>query len=280
MHKSFKNILIPADFTINTEVAIEKALEIADPNPTIHLLYIDQEYLPVLPATTESFIFPAASSIPYEAIEETMKRWKTLIINRSQPGNIITVKTSLVIGGPVQKIIEDKAKQLFVDIIIIGKNSHHSWFPLLNTVTPSFLSFCTKIPVLTVKPGSKENELKNIVVGITGQGTENKLAVITALCRKSRFTIHLVTFDNKQNKPDGFYAGVLAQYYQLAGALHCPVKYVVLSNNNTAKALLTYARKADADMILAHPETETKTGWGKHISDLLPVYSKIQVCAV
>ena len=37
MYKSIKNILTPVDYIIKTEVAVKKALELADPNPTIHL---------------------------------------------------------------------------------------------------------------------------------------------------------------------------------------------------------------------------------------------------
>ena len=44
MQSGFKTILIPVDFTINTEIAVKKALEVADINEaTIHLLHVLQE---------------------------------------------------------------------------------------------------------------------------------------------------------------------------------------------------------------------------------------------
>ena len=49
----FKSILIPVDFSINTEVAIKKAVALAEVGTAIHLLYVQNPILTVLP--TRSF---------------------------------------------------------------------------------------------------------------------------------------------------------------------------------------------------------------------------------
>ncbi|HET7898016.1 MAG TPA: hypothetical protein VFL47_10110, partial [Flavisolibacter sp.] len=64
-------------------------------------------------------------------------------------------------------------------------------------------------------------------------------------------------------------------------SLRCPVEYAVVHGSNKAKAILQYAEKTGADILLVQPEKETKIGWGdRHISDVLPRGSKMQVLAV
>jgi hypothetical protein len=59
------------------------------------------------------------------------------------------------------------------------------------------------------------------------------------------------------------------------------VEYAALYGSNKAKAILKYAEKVNADMLLVYPEVETKIGWlNTHISDVLPPASKVQVLAV
>ena len=42
MGYSFKTILVPVDFSVNTEVAVKKALVLADETTTIHLLHVQK----------------------------------------------------------------------------------------------------------------------------------------------------------------------------------------------------------------------------------------------
>jgi len=44
---------------------------------------------------------------------------------------------------------------------------------------------------------------------------------------------------------------------------------------------LSYAEKVQADLLLVYPEQETKVDiWNRHISDVLPPESKVQVLAL
>jgi hypothetical protein len=194
----------------------------------------------------------------------------------------IKVHTWIVSPDPVQEAIAEKAQQLGVDLIVIGKNSNHTWFPFLNTVSPSELAERTGIAVLTVKPGSLHNKIKTVLVPVTDQLTQNKIEAIGALCKKYKMKIYLVTFINGNNVPEGFSASPLLQVYQwLKNTLHCPVEYTVLHGTNKARSILAYAEKIKADVLLVHPQSETRIGWlNRHISDVLPSQSKVQVLTV
>ena len=278
MSFSFKNILIPADLTINTEVAINKALELTDTNATIHLLYVQNVLASGINGIAQRYLIGSDELPGYSAVVNYLEQWKRKI-EENKPG--ITVNIWNILSGSIQREIEIRALKLAVDLVIIGKKSHHSWFPFLNTVVPSNISRKTGIAVLTVRPGSVHNKIKTMVVPITGENAEHKMEVIAAICGKFKIKIYLVTFLDRENRPSDFYASRLLQVYQWLKSSHYPVEYAVLHGSNKAKAILNYAEKINADILLVQPESETKIGWpGKHISDVLPLGSKVQVLAV
>jgi hypothetical protein len=109
-----------------------------------------------------------------------------------------------------------------------------------------------------------------------------KIHALELLCKKTRLNIHLVTFVDAKNIPSEFSASALLQVYQsLKTKLHCPVEYAVMHGPNKAKAILQYAEKNNADILLVYPKKETQLSWwNQHISDVLPSTSKVKVLAV
>jgi len=279
MSISFKSILIPVDFSINTEVAIKKGLVLAERGTVIHLLHVHNYLSSGLPTRSLKYFVQKNSGFYYKEAEDKLMEWKDRI---EEENKNIEVIARIRFEGSIQKTIEETAKKLYPDLIIIGKNSHHSWFPFLNTVIPNKIVHHTGIAVLTVKPGAVDNDIKTVLVPISTDASRDKREAISAFCRKFRVKIYLVTFHNKGNAPSRFHSSSLLQMYQwLKTSTNCPVEYAVLHGNNKAKAILNYAEKIKADILLVHPETETKIGWpNKHISDVLPTASKVQVLTI
>lgn len=268
----FKNILVPVDLTVNTEVAVEKAMQLAGRGGIIHLLHVQGNKLPY----TSRYLARNGGLNARDA--DKLDEWKRVI---QHSGSGIKVCIWISANGSIQEAVERKAKQLMADLIIIGKQSHHTWFPFLSTVVPSEIAQSTAIPVLTVKPGSLNSSVKAIVVPIAMGNPERKIRVISAICRRFTVKIYLVSF-MKNNTPSDFNSSSLLTMYQRIRAFsHCPVEYAVLHGANKAKAALEYAKQMDADMLLVHPDAETKIGWpSRYISDVLPATSKMQVMAV
>jgi nucleotide-binding universal stress UspA family protein len=279
MSDSLKNILIPVDLALNTELAVRRGLELADQGTTIHLLHVQHHDMSGIDWSVGRYFAHSADSGTHGEIDEKLLHWKWTIEDSVKN---IFVCTWIVYGEPVQRAIEKKAKQIAADLIIIGKSSHHSWFPFLNTVIPSQIVRNTGISTFTVKPGSLDNKIRSVIVPIAGEGPANKLNAITTICRKFRIKVHLVTFMNDRNDPLGFYPSHLLQAYQSLKSLGCTqVQYSVLPGGNIARSLVAYAERIGADVLLVHPESETKIGWmNKHISDVLPRDSRIQVLTV
>jgi nucleotide-binding universal stress UspA family protein len=280
MSFSFKTILVPVDFSINTEVAVQKAMEIADADgATIHLLHIHNY-------TQNNFKISGCQYDEKPVVWVDAQKARQLLLNVkkriTQALPLLKVQQWLLPESSVQHSIEKMAEQLKADVIVIGKKSNHSWFPFLNTIIPSELAEATGRAVLTVKPGSLHNTVRTLVVPVSNNIPKQKMDALLALSKKTRIKVHLVTFISGDHVPTNFSASALLQVYQwLKNSMHCPVEYAVLHGNNKAKAMLAYAERTNADMLLVNPTSETKIGWmNKHISDVLSPDSKVQVLTV
>lgn len=259
MTGSFQNILIPVDLTINSDVAIEKGLELAGEDTVLKLLHVQGTHSRHMIETKMNLL-----------LEE---------IQTKHPGTSVEYAVE---KGPVEDTIEKFAKIWGSDLVIIGKKSNHGWFPFLNTVVPSRLVKKTGIPVLTVKPGSAQSTIRTVVVPVNNEVSKHKLNIISAICNKFNVKIHLVTFMNDDLQPGDENASSLLHTYQWLRSSHlCKVEYAVLGKGNKARSILKYAEQMNADMILLNAETESRIGWwDRHISDVLPPGSKMQVLAI
>jgi nucleotide-binding universal stress UspA family protein len=278
MAGKFKSILVPVDFSINTEVAVKKAIEFSGAETVIHLLNVQMDlFLGASPRTYQYLLDNAVQAGNRSAIDEQLQQWQWLIEECSEA----KVRTSIVYDSSVSNAIERKAVNLKADIVIIGKNCHHAWMPFLNTVVPSYIAERTGIAVLTVKPGSLLSKTKKIVVPITDKMMDYKIRFIATFCNGFDVKIFLVTFMTKVKSSDLPVSSFLHLYRNLKATTKCAIEYEVLSGKNKSKELLSFAEKINADILLVHPQSETKTGWlNSHISDVLPPKSKVQILAV
>jgi nucleotide-binding universal stress UspA family protein len=276
MDQSFKTILVPVDFSINTEVAVRKALEVVDKfRGNIHLMHVT----PQMKSNLITVVKKSYRDEPKLPAEQLLLEWKRTIED-SIP--TINVGISLEHHSSIQMSIEKKALQLKADLVVVGKKSNHFWLPFLNTVLPNELCEVTGSAVLTVKPGSLHNKIRTLVVPITTEVPRSKMDAIAALSRKTSLKVYLVTFSNENNIPADFSASALLKVYQwLKESIHCQVEYSVLHGSNKAKALMLFAEKINADVLLLDTSSETKVGWmNRHISDILEPGSKVQVLAL
>lgn len=277
MSKWVRNILIPVDFSANSDVAIEKGLDLAEIGSTIHLLHVHRfDWPPIFPVMHwASPVLPADLGQTSRKLEQTKHQ-----IESARPG--INVCTWIIPGAPVQKEIEQKAIALRADLVIIGKRRYHPLFPLFNTVIPKKIIARTGIAVLAVKPESINNKTRTIVIPVSQQTTYYKKDIVAAICNKLRLKIHLVTFADSTNRQQATNATFLLQVYQwLKAATNCSVEHELLEGNNKTDSIINYANRINADILLLHPEAEIKTGKiTKHVEGGIPTARKLQVLAI
>ena len=278
MKLRFNTILVPVDFSANTEVAIHKALLLCENNGSvIHLLHV------VRPGKNRGFDlqqYYAKTSVSGNAhiIAEAAERLEKLKEYITRQKNTVEAVCWTVTGSPVEQAIIDKAGKLNADIVIIGKSSHHSILHFLNTIVPSRISKKSGVAVFTVKPGSLNKDIRTVVVPVGEKFPMDKLEWISYLRKKFRFRVRLISFASN----DRFLPGPLLEAYWLLKAnIANDVSYKILKGTNKTRAILKYCNWVEADIVVVYPDAETRLGWWSgHLSDALPLRSPIQILAV
>ena len=270
MPATFNKILIPVDFSLNTEIALKKAIGLAGAEETtIHLLHVTRPGKKVV------------SQFRNWVVERDLQQLK-YTLQQENPG--LRVRIHVMKGFSIQGTIIECAAMINPDLIIIAKqNSRRRWWVFTSLISPDVVAKKSNCPVLTAKPGSMDSRTKVIVLPIRNFLPERKLEWAVLLARKYKAQVHLLAIQQDEAK-DGLLSQVfLKAYHHLREKLHHPIEYSAAVRHNAARAALNYAELIMADMILVNPETESGisgfTGT-RHISDMLNRDSKIQVLDV
>ncbi|HEY6502397.1 MAG TPA: universal stress protein [Chitinophagaceae bacterium] len=279
-----KNILVPVDFSENTDVAISKALEFCqeENDSTIHLYHIQRIVLGGFSYIISSVVAGYTRQQVNSDIKKATIKLENLKKSIEKDRKNIKILCWVSFGDPVQESIIKKARELSADLIIIGKHSHHTLLPFLNTVVPSKLAAATHTPVLTAKPGSLHHEIKTVVIPVGNQFPETKLEMIRAFRSKSRPHIRFVIFPGDGTGTSDPRQLLIHTFRTFKSRFSNPVDYDILDSGNKARALLKYCNKVGADVLIVYHGSETRVGnWvNSHISDLVPAESKTQILSV
>ena len=265
----FKNILIPVDFTVNTYAAINNAIAVSDANNTIiHLLHVEMNAITAFAYDLNgAFVLRQPKpNLTEDSIHEKLKKIKDKIL---QVRPSVEILTYIEKGKTVQNAIFEQAKAILPDLIVISKRKGHSWPFFSNALNCSLIARETKCAILNVGPGTLLTKLKTIVMPLRSFLPGRKLALLSALTRNQKPTVHLVTMYNKN--PDPVDSEVFIDTYRsLSQVLHYPVNHKVAFGNNAAKNILKYARDIEADIVLVNPFEETAISrlLGTHITDM------------
>ena len=266
MSPSFKTILVPVDFSINTDVAIAKAIELIDFDGCIHLLHVTKKSI-------------NKKDKNYLNKEQVLGEWKTSI-EEYLPS--LAVYCSIIPGTSISNCIKGKAEQINADLIILGKRDSHTLIGFFQKVIPSKIARETGKPVLTVKPGCLHNKIRTLLVPITDNLPEHTREAMIILSRKFDLRIHLVTFAKSVDEEHEEQVNLLSKNCEwLKEMTHCSPEYAVLKGANKARSILAYANKINADILIVHPTAENKIGWfAGRIPDVRQGTSNLQVLAV
>lgn len=249
---SFNTILIPVDFSLNTEISVKKAAGLVCKDETeLHLLHV------IKPGKH------AGDSFRLWTVEKEMEKWREMIRD-SYPA--MKVRTHVFRGYSVQRMIIECAALLKPDLIVIGKNNPprrwgavaRRWWAMdicrwsfFRGVSPDVIAMKSNCPVLTVKPGSVDSKTRVILIPIRDFLPERKLEWAVLLAKKYRAQVHLLAIQERQETKDRALPQVfLKAYHQLREHLQHPIEYSSTGRQSTAKATLICAESIMADMIL------------------------------
>lgn len=267
MQSSFQNILVPVDFSPNTEVAVSRALDVIGKRAaSLHLLHVQKG---------------AVWSRNAAGLEDASKKlwaWKE-ILEEAEPA--LSVHCEIHMSEAVEKSIRRQAAAVDADLIVVAKKPRHRLLRLCHTVNTARLAHQSGRPVLTVRPGSLNQAIKTVVVPVSEGAVKQKMEALALLCGRMRPVVHLVAFSEKGTLSQQTTNTLLRLFKWIQDTLHCPVEYALLEGGRPARQLVAYAEKMGADVLLVHPGRKGRLGfWNRPIQDVLPAHSKIQVLTV
>ncbi|MBV4358814.1 universal stress protein [Parasegetibacter sp. MAH-26] len=252
MVMAFNKILVPVDFTSNTDAAVSHALALSDNSHTeIHLLH-------VLTKETKKVSYPISrfytmTAVTFGSLEKlTIKNLEDLKGKIQNALPTIKIIVHLVLEGNVQGNIIQKAQELQTDLIIIGKKRDHSWLSFLNTTSSSFIAAVTNCAVLQVSGEVEARKIGAVVLPVRRKMCERKINLLQTLTYRQRPTIHLITVVNDEdNGPcsDDF----INTFRTLSECLHYPMNVKVIQRNNSSKDIFKYAVDINAGLIMIDP---------------------------
>ena len=254
MSVSLTKILVPVDFSVNTEVAVKKAIELVHSSgAVIHLLYVSSRnniwnYI----AGRSNLTKINKEKNDMEALRK-LNEWKREI-ELTIPKT--TVKIWMVEGCIHDKIIE-VAKQINAQLIIIAKKRSQEFFRLSYSVSPNQIAKLSSCPVLTIRQASMQHKIKAIVVPVRDFIPYRKIVLAIEFAKRDRAKIYLVTLQRKMATWNVKRNYLIETYLLFKTGLTNAVEYHILNGTNLPKATLEYATNIGADMILANPCTET-----------------------
>lgn len=279
MASLFESILVPIDFTDNTQKAVNQAIALACPSgATIHLLHVMRANLNWgLTHLFNESRFPLLTK-PHAKVFSKLGQWKYAI----EEYNSNFAVNAYVAEGAIYRNIQHAARQLMPELIIIGKRNSQRYFSFTNSICPNDLAKSTGYPVLTVMKHRSVTRMKIIVVPVGSFIPTRKIQLVIRLAKTYRAKVHLVTVPSDRDFPETGQNSFLETYRILRDALTTPIEHHILVGKSLPRAVLEYAEFVGADLILVNPGTETKISniTGKHINDILTTSSQLKILSI
>ena len=274
----FKNILVPVDFSDNTEIAITQAIKLScTENSIIHLLHVtDSKNTYSINSILSQLVSPQKKKSA-EKITGRLQEWKQAIEETDPNKTVITH----ILKGVVESSIKNLAEEIKPQLIIVGKKTGKKHNRFFNPVCPNHLAKTTGCPVLTVMRRTIDTKIKIMVVPVGSFIPTRKIGLVVEFAKLYRAEIHLVAIPDisaKETDSNPF----LETYRILKANLTNSIEYHLLRGNNFPKAILDYAERIGADLIFVNPGTETRISMftGKHINDALKTSFKLKILSL
>ena len=254
VQRALKNILIPINFSINTETVIEKIIALIEPcNSVIHLLHVVKP----LQKRDQKTLFVFQNNVTCEDEETQRIKLSELKQNLFKSLPSLKVNIHVVKGKSVQQHITEKSNELNAELIVIVKKRRQKLFASTHSVNATLFVKETNAAVMIVNPHAIPNKIRSIVLPVNTSVPERNLELLAALTGKNKPVVHLVTMSDKNENADKR-NNFIHTYRTLSDFLHYPVEYKILSSNLFSKVLLGYEKNIMADLIFVNPFEEKK----------------------
>jgi len=248
-------ILIPVDFGEQSLIAIDQSYNIARMvNAEICLLHV---------ITDSNGLWNLFSSKMQSDIEEKLKIKLTNFAGHIEEKSGIKV-VPIVEKGKLVKTILDVAERLKVKFIIVGTKSDLDFKEKLISSNALRLIREAKCPVITIKGKHHRKGCKNIVLPLDlTKETREKVSYAIHFAKYFNSVVHAVTINTSD---DAYIMNRLklqldqVSSYIKSQGVECTQTFLnsESGNENMCKALLDFAHKVEADLIMIMTQQETE----------------------
>jgi nucleotide-binding universal stress UspA family protein len=286
MNKLFNNILVPIDFSAVSELAVEKAVDIANHfKCNIHLVIAEKHKIGVQPGP----LHPNNKRSGAGADTETrLSRLQHKLRSSLDPG--LSVHSSVRKGNRNRAVIE-YALRYNIDLVIIGRGTGVLRDMINGGYRINEITKQIECPVLIVRKdahrdrwiNATDNQWMNIVLPVCSMLPLRKIMFASYLARKFNSKIHLLSIAGEKTELEADRNQYLSKTYQLLrDNTSLLVECHTIRGHNIADSTLRFARKINADLIVVNPGKESRlSGFvNKLIHGSLFTESKIPVLTI
>lgn len=252
MTKLFNQILVPVDFSVASELAVEKSVDIANHfKCNIHLVFTESSGLLVKQPAQISRSLKGNPADPQARLSQLHNKYSGLL----EPGLAIH---SCIRTGNKSKSVIDYTLRHRIDLVIIGRPSIAGGNFFQKGFNIKEITERVECPVLTVRRDTSNDAWLNIVLPICSALPIRKIMFASYLARKYNSRIHLLSIAGDDETEDADGNQYLHRAYQLLrDNTNLHVECHTMRGHNIAETTLRFARKINADLIVVNPGQET-----------------------
>ncbi len=259
MQKLFNKILVPVDFSPQSAIAIQKAVDMATwYECSIHLLHVVSiSPLSTLALAESTFPFSYANIDNRKELEFELDKLCSNI--KFKTLNSVKAEYSIV-RGTWNEVIIDITNEYKYDVILIGQKTRVIGKRKM-LLDPDKIAEQTNVPVITAPSNRRLIRLYSIVIPITDFLPVRKLMYGVYIATEYNATVKLLGIKNNTTSKKVYY--YLAKSCSIINE-NCTVKVEteLIDGENIADAVNQFALQKSADLIILNPGSQTKMpGW-------------------
>jgi nucleotide-binding universal stress UspA family protein len=252
MNKLFNNILVPIDFSDVSELAIEKAIDIANHfNCHIHLVFAQTN-----PVGKRSGKFTKSVTGSTADAEARLYQLQNRFTYQLQPGLLIH---SCLRRGNRSRAVIDYTLRHNIDLVVLGRATGLVSSLINGRYNINEITNRIDCPVLTVRKDTANHKWMNIVLPVCSMLPIRKIMFASYLARKYNSRIHLLSIadDNNENM-EGGNQYLYKAYQLLRDNTNLMIECHTIRGHNIADTTLRFAQKINADLIVVNSGSESR----------------------
>lgn len=253
----FDKIMIPVDFSLLSEIALNKAISIAIKcNSTeIHLVTVNDSSAVGYLMTPETGM---ALSLQSNNDQEMLLREKIIELGNSISKNYKIKIAGEVLPGAMVQVVNGYVSSHNIDLIVMATAKTTGFMEFIFGSDAQRITSRATCPVLTMDAHTLTGSVQKIIFPVEDFYPENKLQYAIELAQLFNAEIHLICLSEKSSSPVYNTYSIITHIVEIFEEKKIRYKAKAAKGKNITEAILQYAEIESIDLILVNPGEESK----------------------